>query len=285
MRFTEKYPQILKIDQISPNLKPDKNSENIDSYRPINNLSKIDKIIEEFFKQQINTFIDLNNIILDEHHRSLKDHSTLTALSIINYELVSNYSDDKVTTIIQTDLSAAFDMVDHDILIKKMDHYGLRGKCLNIVQSFLSNRIQYVSIDAAESTILPSLNCSVIQGSKLSALLYTLYINEVTLLHKLVGEDFYQTITDDDILMVERSLEHLTIQYVDDSNNIITSDSSVGVECYTHKYFNLLENFYDFNKLRINPDKSKLMIVVRPNKRSDTDKIVLKSKEYTIHQV
>ena len=57
----------------------------------------------------INTFIDLNNIILEEHHGSLKDHSTLTALSIINNKLVSNYSYDKVITIIQTDLSAAFD--------------------------------------------------------------------------------------------------------------------------------------------------------------------------------
>ena len=97
---TEKYPAILKIDRISPNLKPDKNSENIDSYRPINNLSTIDKIIEEFFKQQISTFIDLNSIILDEHHGSLKDHSTLPALSIMNNKLVANYSDDKVTTII-----------------------------------------------------------------------------------------------------------------------------------------------------------------------------------------
>ena len=202
----------------------------------------------------------------------------------MNY-LKLNYSLNNVTATIQTDMSSAFDTVDHDILINKMDHYGLRGKCLNIIRSFLSNRMQYVSIDANESNILPSLNCSVIQGSKLSALLYTLYINEVTILHKLVGDDYYQVITDDVVSVVESSLEHFTIQYVDDSNNIITSDTIEGVECYINKYFKLLEHFYDFNKLRINPDKSKLMVVVRPNRRVDTNKIILKTKDYTIQQV
>ena len=70
---------------------------------------------------------------------------------------------------------------------------------------------QYVSIDTLNPYQDNYLCASVIQGSKLSALLYTLYINKVTLLHKLVGEDFYQTITDDEVPMVERSLEHLTI--------------------------------------------------------------------------
>ena len=59
----------------------------------------------------------------------------------------------------------------------------------------------------------------------------------------MVGEDFYKTITDYEVPTVKRSLEHSTIRYVDDSNNIITSDSSAGVENYRNKYFNLLEHF------------------------------------------
>ena len=57
---TEIYPTILKVSRISPILKPEKPAENIDSYRPINNLSAVEKIVEEFIKEQLNEFIDLN---------------------------------------------------------------------------------------------------------------------------------------------------------------------------------------------------------------------------------
>ena len=51
---TETYPTILKVSRISPILKPEKQSESIDSYRPINNLSAVEKIVEEFIKEQLN---------------------------------------------------------------------------------------------------------------------------------------------------------------------------------------------------------------------------------------
>ena len=113
-------------------------------------MSVVDKIVEQFFQDQINDFISLHDIIVEEHHGSRKDHSTLTALSLLNHTLINNYHSGKISTVIQTDLSAAFDTVDHNILISKLDHYGIRGKFLNIIKSFLSNRSQYVSIDSIE---------------------------------------------------------------------------------------------------------------------------------------
>ena len=63
-------------------------------------------------------FIEANNIILKNHHGSLKKHSTITALASINEQLNKNYYNNKFSALIQTDLSAAFDTVDHKILLK-----------------------------------------------------------------------------------------------------------------------------------------------------------------------
>ena len=110
------------------------------------------------------------------------------------------------------DLSAVFDRVNYSILLNKLEHYGLRGKCLSIIKSFLKDRMQYVSIDTFNSKLLTSLQCSVIQGSKLSALLYILYVNEVPKLHKLMGDSIFNNITGDNNLTNPSIIEHVTVQ-------------------------------------------------------------------------
>ena len=230
--YTEIYPTIFKVSRISPILKPDKQSEFIDSYRPINNLSAVEKIVEEFLKEQLNEFINQNEIILPDHHGSRKDYSTMTAISCLNHKLLNNYNDGLISAVIQTDLSAAFDTVDHETLLKKMEHYGIGGKMNNLLSSFLSNRYQYVSIDGIESEVVQSLPCSVIQGRKLSTLLYTIYINEVTVLHKLMGTDIYQKIRQEILPIKSEIIGHEIIQYVDDTNNIIYGNIMYLKQCY-----------------------------------------------------
>ena len=249
--YTEIYPTILKVSRISPILKPDKPNEIIDSYRPINNLSAVEKIVEEFIKEQINEFVNDNEIILPDHHGSRKDYSTMTAISCLNHKLINNYNDGLISAVIQTDLSAAFDTVDHETLLKKLEHYGIVGKTNNILNSFLSGRYQYVSIDGFKSEVIQSLPCSVIQGSKLSALLYTIYINEVTVLHKLMGSDLYGQITKA-IPIKSETIKHDIIQYVDDTNNVIYGNNAEEIENYSNAYFRLIESFYDINRLKLN---------------------------------
>ena len=87
---TEIYPAILKVSRITPTLKPDKVSDFIDSYCPINNLTALDKIIEQYLKDQITDFINDHKIIHDNHHGSRRDHSTITALSLMQHKLINN---------------------------------------------------------------------------------------------------------------------------------------------------------------------------------------------------
>ena len=130
-------------------------------------MSVIDKIVEEYLKQHLNDYFEDNNLLLDDHHGSRRYHSTLSALSVINHHNKNNYHNDLITANIQTDLSAAYDTVDHDTLLDKLCYYGVTGKENNIIRSFLANRYQFVSIDGIRSDIIPSIPCSVIQGSKL----------------------------------------------------------------------------------------------------------------------
>ena len=116
---TEIFPQILKVQRISPKLKPDKDRIYINSYRPINNLSAVEKIVEQYFKECLLDHLEANNVILKHHQGSLKNHSTLTALATINHNLTTHYHNNYFTAVIQTDLSSAFDTIDHTILLEK----------------------------------------------------------------------------------------------------------------------------------------------------------------------
>ena len=136
-----------------------------------------------------------------------------------------------------------------------MEHYGIRGKALNIMCSFFSDRKQYVSIDSMESELKDACNCSVIQGSKMSSLLYILYTNEIPLLGNIMtNNDIFSKITSSSNTIIS-NVYNYTIQYVDDSTNMLSSENIDTLEIYVNNYFKLLENFYDINKLTLNQDK------------------------------
>ena len=96
----------------------------------------LEKIVEQYFKDCLIQHFDINNIILKNHHGSRKNHSTLTALATINHHLTNKYYNSDFSAIIQTDLSAAYDTIDHSILLQKLNYYGVRDKELNILTSF-----------------------------------------------------------------------------------------------------------------------------------------------------
>ena len=75
------------------------------------------------------------------------------------------------------DLCKAFDAVDHSILLQKLPYYGIRGQALSLIQSYLTNRKQYTTINGVKSDT-KFIACGVPQGSVLGPLLFILYINE-----------------------------------------------------------------------------------------------------------
>ena len=161
---------------ISPLLKkPNLDVNELKNYRPVSNLPFLSKIIEKAVALQLNEHLNKNKLF--EQHQSAyrKCHNTETALVKISNDLLLSADNKNVSILVLLDLSAAFDTIDHCILIDRLkDCFGLDGTVLNWLKSYLTERKQCVKINSSFSSELPLL-FGVPQGSVLGPLLYTLY--------------------------------------------------------------------------------------------------------------
>ena len=187
----------------------------------------------------LSRYMEDNNLLLDSHHGGRKGHSTLTAKSSIQYNTDMMNERKRVTLLLTTDLSKAYDTVDHRLLISKMRHYGVEEESLNLMSSYFSERYQYVESQTFKSDLVLSPPISVIQGSKMSTLLYNIYTNEIPVVHKLMDEPvLYGELTGSNSADNTGVLH--TENYVDDSRSNIGADSIPEMQQYVENFMRLL---------------------------------------------
>ena len=206
------------------------------------------KIFEKCVYKRVYSFLEKNNLIFKRQFGFRSGYSSNH--TIVNLaESIKKYIDhDNYVFSVFIDLGKAFDSVDHQILLQKLYHYGIRGLAHNWFQSYLFNRQQFVFISGSSSELM-SVKCGVPQGSTLGPVLFLLYITDLNSVFN----------------------KAITIHFVDDTHLIYASKNLSTTESVMNCKLNKLTEWLRSNKLSLNSGKSELVIF-----RSKTKKELMK---------
>ena len=214
---------------------------NVLNYRPISNLTYISKQVERMVNQQVVAYLDENKLLPKLQSGFRARHSTETALLKVLSDILLSADQQQVTLLVLLDMSAAFDTVDHAILLQRLESsFGVSGGVLSWLSSFLDGRTQRVHLLDSTSSV-ESVRSGVPQGSILGPLLFLLYTADIPL----IASDF-----------------GLNVQcYADDGQLYISSKAGAAessIELVT-ACINQLDQWMSSNRLKLNSDKTQLI--------------------------
>ena len=211
------FPKALKTVKVIPIFKNKGSNQEVDNYRPISLLSNIDKIFEKLVYSRLISFLDTHNILSNRQFGFRKKHSTKLALISLTEEIRRALDAGNFSCGVFIDLKKAFDTVNHDILLRKMELYGIRGIANQWFRSYLSNRTQFVSYSGSKSSFRNIL-FGVPQGSVLGPLLFLIYINDLCNAMKYSKTSLFAD--DTSIVYSDLSLKNVENNINEDLNNL-----------------------------------------------------------------
>ena len=243
--YTGIFPNKLKLAKVIPIYKKGDNTK-LENYRPISILPAISKIFERAIFDQLSEHLKNKNVLYSSQYGFRKHHSTELAVLELIDRITQELDNSHVSINIYLDLSKAFDTLDHNILLYKLNCYGIRGPALNLFKSYLSNRQQYVEFRNYRSPYAP-ISIGVPQGSILGPLLFIIYVNDITAASDIFNCTMY---ADDTTLST-------SINCSENYNNCDLINSELSK----------INEWLIVNKLSLNTSKTKYMLFHMPQKK------------------
>ena len=233
------FPSCWKTVKVTPIFK---SADPIDviNYRPMSVLPMLSEIAERHVHNALYSFLCENDLIYVRQSGFRSKHSTETALIRIIDDLLFNLDNDRVSGMVLVDYRKAFDMIDHSLLLKKLEVYGLSRDSLQWFTSYLKDKRQFVKLGDKQSSVA-IVRHGILQGSILSPLLFIVFINDLPLYVTSSRIDLYAN----DITLTSS-----------------TNDSSIGrLEGTLNSSIAEIVDWAASNKLPINEGKTKAMLI------------------------
>ena len=241
---TSCFSDSRKVARVTPIFKDGDKTEK-SNYRPISVLPVISRLFEKLVTNQLYQYVNDNGHFSSGQSGFLRLHSTVTCLLKNTDDWYNGMDLERLVGLVFIDLKKAFDTVDHSILCKKLNHYGVQQGELSWFESYLSNRKQFCRVNGVDSKI-GGIEFGVPHGSCLGPLLFLIYIN-----------DLPQTVQDSTVSM-----------YADDTSLCYQSHDLTRLNEAINSDLKKLDTWLQGNKLSLNLAKTHSMLISTKQKQN-----------------
>ena len=196
---------------------------------------------------RLQKYLKDQNILYDKQFGFQTGHSTEHAIAQLVDQIYEAFEKNEYTLGVFIDLSKAFDTVDHSILLRKLELYGITDRNYAWIKSYLSNRLQYIQTDENSRTEFCVVKYEVPQGSILGPLLFLLYVNDLKSASSLLDP----------------------IVFADDTNLFYTHSNIQKLFSTMNEELASIKQWFTSNKLSLNANETKYSFFYKPSKKDD----------------